>query len=135
MDFEPSPNGRDGRDASGRFAAGNNLGRGNPHGSVVNRLRGVLFESVTDDDLKAVVSKLLTMAKSGDLAAIRELLDRVLGKPTAAVELELSGGCDSLSTDAARVSLAAIRERLLAKADADSVLAEPKSKRKPRRPR
>jgi hypothetical protein len=40
---------------------------------------------VTDDDLCAVIDKLVEMAKEGNLAAIRELLDRTLGRPLAAV--------------------------------------------------
>jgi len=112
MISQPSPNGSNGRASNGTFAKGNTLGQGNPHGSAVNRLRTLLLESVTDDDLKAVVSKLVTMAKGGDLAAIKELFDRLLGKPPAAVEVEVAAG---LSTEESRVSLASIRERLLAK--------------------
>ena len=85
--MEPSPTESNGRDVSGRFSAGNTHAKGNPHARQVNRLRTVLLESVTDADLKSVVSKLVTMAKGGDLAAIKELFDRVLGKPPAAVEV------------------------------------------------
>jgi len=39
-------------------------------------------------DLRAIVAKLVEMAKAGDLAAIRELLDRAIGKPKSTVEVE-----------------------------------------------
>ena len=81
----PLPNGINGRVASGRFAPGNPGGPGNPHGKRTAALRAMVTEAVTDDDLRAVVAKLVELAKGGDLAAIRELLDRTIGKPVAAV--------------------------------------------------
>ena len=48
----------------------------------------MLLDNVTDDDFQAVVTKLVAMAKAGDLTAIRELFDRTMGKPKATVELE-----------------------------------------------
>jgi len=74
---------------AGRFAAGNPGGPGNPHARRVATLRALLFEAVTDDDLRAVVGKLIEQAKGGDLAAIREPLDRTLGKAPAAVALDV----------------------------------------------
>ena len=40
-----------------------------------------------EDDLRQVVTKLVELAKGGDLAAIRELLDRTMGKPVVAVAM------------------------------------------------
>jgi hypothetical protein len=40
-----------------------------------------MLDAVSDDDVRAVTAKLVEKAKSGDLGAIRELLDRVVGKP------------------------------------------------------
>ena len=48
----------------------------------------MLLAEVSDGDYRAVVKKLVALAKKGDLAAIRELLDRLLGKPTLIVEPE-----------------------------------------------
>jgi hypothetical protein len=48
----------------------------------------MLLEALTDDDLQAVVGKLVEMAKGGELAAIRELFDRTLGKPAQTEVLE-----------------------------------------------
>lgn len=44
------------------------------------------MSAVSERDLKAVVKKLLTLAKRGNIAAIRELLDRTLGKSATALE-------------------------------------------------
>ncbi len=74
---EPSPNGRLN---NGRFGIGNGGGPGNPFASQVGKLRSVLLETVTPDDLKAVVVKLVELAKGGDLAAMKLLLDRTCGK-------------------------------------------------------
>jgi hypothetical protein len=85
----PSTNGPNGgRNAGGRFAAGNRGGPGNPHAKRTAAIRGLLLDSVSDDDLRAIIAKLVEMAKDGDLAAARELLDRMLGKPKSTVEIE-----------------------------------------------
>lgn len=72
----------EGRDpTSGRFAAGWRGGGGNPYAKKTAELRAALYATVTPDDIKAVVAKLIILAKEGDVVAIRELLDRTLGKP------------------------------------------------------
>ncbi len=76
----PRPNGANGRDAGGRFAAGNAGGPGNPHAKHVGKLRSALLAAVTEKDMRAIAAKLVTLAKGGDVRAIRELFDRVLGK-------------------------------------------------------
>ena len=76
-DMTPSPNGRT---ASGRFAKGNPGGPGNPHSRRVAALREALLESVTESDIRAVSKALVSKAKGGDIPAVRELLDRLLGK-------------------------------------------------------
>jgi hypothetical protein len=85
----PSTNGANGRDANGRFGKGNAGGPGNPHAKQVAQLRAALFAAVTEDDLKEVVAALLNRAREGDIAAIRELLDRLLGKAPASVEVDV----------------------------------------------
>src|SRR5687768_1674511 len=90
MDADPkapstaAPNGR-GRGA-GSAPAGNRCGRGNPHARRVARLRSALLKAVTPDDLWDVVAALLSQAKAGDVAAAKELFQRLLGPP---VELDL----------------------------------------------
>jgi hypothetical protein len=38
------------------------------------------MRSVTEEDIRAVAEALVLRAKSGDVPAVRELLDRVIGK-------------------------------------------------------
>ncbi|UCD74188.1 MAG: hypothetical protein JSV91_10400 [Phycisphaerales bacterium] len=77
----PSPNGPNGRDDQGRFAKGNPGGPGNPHGEHVGKLRAALLAAVTDRDMQAIAARLVQMAKDGDIQAVRELLNRTIGKP------------------------------------------------------
>jgi hypothetical protein len=95
----PSPNGRS---TNGRFAPGNAGGPGNPHCRRVAQLRAVLLETVTDDDLRAVVQRLVGLAKSGHVPAIRELLDRLLGKSIATVAVEEPNELDFLTREQMR---------------------------------
>jgi hypothetical protein len=83
----PKPTGVNGRSANGQFAHGNKLARGNPNNKKAQELRNALLETVTQDDLVQVTKKLIAMARAGDIHAIKELLDRCLGKPTATIEL------------------------------------------------
>ena len=78
MTNAPSPNGRDGR---GRFVPGWKGGPGNPHAAQVARLRAEMLDAVTPDDMRAIVSRLVELAKGGDVRAIKEVLDRTLGRP------------------------------------------------------
>ena len=125
----PSANGSNGRGAGVRFAVGNAGGPGNPHGRRVAQLRTVLLDAVTDDDLQAIVAKLVEMAKGGDLRATKEVLDRTLGKSPAAVVIEIGGPCEScppsLTTEEVRARLAALDERLKVQLGVDAVIPPP----------
>ena len=83
MDRQPKTNGNNGRGPGGRFAAGNKGGPGNPYARRTARLRAALLQSVKPDDLREVIAALLAQAKAGDVASIRELLQRLLGPPEA----------------------------------------------------
>lgn len=72
----------DHRDSGGRFAKGNPGGPGNPAVREVARLRRALLDAVTEADIREVVGVLIDKAKAGHLPAVRELLDRAIGKPT-----------------------------------------------------
>jgi hypothetical protein len=76
------------RHQSGRFAPGNQAAAGHkhPHATRVFELREGLFSAVTLDDVRDVVKALVTQAKSGDLDAIKVLLDRLFGRPGAALD-------------------------------------------------
>lgn len=77
-----APSGDGGHDPStGRFTPGNPGGRGNPFAKRVAALRSALLDAVTPDDIAAAARALIAKAKSGDVPAIRELLDRCIGKP------------------------------------------------------
>lgn len=78
---QPSPNGSNGRDSSGRFTKGNAGGPGNPLGGQIARLRAALIAAVSEDDMRAVVSKLVEKAQACDTAAAKLLLERYLGRP------------------------------------------------------
>ncbi len=82
MAKSPSPNGGNGRDASGRFTKG---GPGNPFARRVSRLRSLIVQELTDDDLQAIVRKLVADAREGDLPAAKLLLTYAIGKPTEPV--------------------------------------------------
>lgn len=95
MDGDPIdrfPNRANGRDAAGRFTSGCKGGPGNPHMARVARLRQAMFDAVTDADLKAIVKVLVQQAKAGDVVSAKEVLDRLLGKPVAAVQLQDADG-------------------------------------------
>jgi hypothetical protein len=83
---DPSTTGGNGRGSDGRFGPGNRCARGNPHAKKVAQLRGGLLAAVTVRDVRDVARALLRSAKEGDVAAARELLQRLLGPP---VELDL----------------------------------------------
>ena len=59
---------------------------GNPHARRVARLRAELLRAVQPKDVREVVNALLGQAKTGDVAATKELLQRLLGPP---IELDL----------------------------------------------
>jgi len=82
---------RNGRTVSGQFAKGNAGGPGNPHGKRVADLRAALLEAVTPEDIRAVAHTLVKRAKMGEVQAIRELFDRLLGKPQQGGDGDESG--------------------------------------------
>ena len=77
----PSPTGDNGRVPNGRFAAGNQFGRGNPLAKQAQMLRTAMYAAIRPIDLRMVVKKMIELAKAGDVAAARVVLDRALGPP------------------------------------------------------
>jgi hypothetical protein len=90
MDSVPSPNGDNGqaeaRDEKGRFLPGNPGGPGNPHAVAVAAWRKAIVLTVSPADLEAVIRVLLERAKAGEPWAVKELLDRCLGRAPAEAE-------------------------------------------------
>ncbi len=74
-----------GRDARGRFARGNGLGRGNPFARRVAALRSALLEEVDEAKFRRMARDLVEMALQKDLAAIKLVFHYVLGRPTPMV--------------------------------------------------
>ncbi|OPZ98886.1 MAG: hypothetical protein BWY71_01136 [Planctomycetes bacterium ADurb.Bin412] len=93
MTEKPLPNGSNGRDDKGQFTKGNGGGPGNPFAQQVAELRKTLLTAVTPKDLQAVVKALLNQAKEGNIAAVRELLSRLLGPP---VEVDILARLEAL---------------------------------------
>jgi RecB family exonuclease len=73
-----------GRDAHGRFTAGNGAakGRAHPFARKAAALRKAFFDEVKPADMRRVVRTLVTEATGGNLQAARLLLLWVLGKPS-----------------------------------------------------
>lgn len=81
----PSPDGSNsGRDGGGRFTKGNPGGVGNPFAKQVGRLRSAMLKAVTEEDMRAIVAKLVESAKKGNVQAAKEIMNRCLGKPQEA---------------------------------------------------
>ena len=95
----------DGKQADGKFAPGNSIGKkfppgssGNPNGRpkltrLSESLREQLSEISPDADEQTIAEQiaktLIKLALSGDVQAIREIADRTEGKPKQAIDLDL----------------------------------------------
>jgi hypothetical protein len=84
----PSPNGSNGRGRGGKFAPGNKGGPGNPFAARVNAWRTQLAEALSDQEFAGVIQALIQAATAGEPWAVREVLDRSLGKPVEADFIE-----------------------------------------------
>jgi hypothetical protein len=76
----PISNRGDGRDAMGRFGAGNRLGKGGTakYARVLGeRLSVALEKGCRQEDIDEVIAALVKQAKSGDTSAIKLLLERL----------------------------------------------------------
>ena len=74
----PSPSSE--RDARGRFAKGNSGGPGNPYAREVAHVRKLMFATVSDEQIKALILRLLDMAMEGNVPAAKLLLSYLMGK-------------------------------------------------------
>jgi hypothetical protein len=90
--INPSPNGTNGRNTRGQFTKGNPGGPGNPIHSRMAYFRATLLSTVTQEDVRAVALKLTACAKAGEPWAVKEFLDRVMGRAPQTVELIGSEG-------------------------------------------
>ena len=93
---------------NGRFQAGNQAAVG--HSSRSQKIRHVMLEAISEDDVRAVVTKLVALAKAGNLGAAKLLLDRTLGK--VSVGEPPAGGDEPDSTPAIERDMLAITARI-----------------------
>lgn len=77
-EIEP-PKNRDSR--TGRFVKGCKPGPGNPNVRYVASTRARLILAVTEDEFERVVRALFDAAERGERWAVKEVLDRLIGKP------------------------------------------------------
>ncbi len=115
----PSPNGDNGRASNGRFTKNNAGGPGNPFARRVAKLRTVLLDAVTEDDLRDIVRAMVERAKNGDMAAAREILARLVGKPSN------GPNPDRLDFDEQYAEIAAHQVASYARADCSHSAANP----------
>lgn len=80
-------------DAKGKFLKGNKAGKGNPHAAMLARNRKEFIEELerlsNKGNTKAVsiaAKKLMEKVLAGEPWAIREMLDRLMGKPTVNID-------------------------------------------------
>jgi hypothetical protein len=69
------------------FKKGHKLSKGNSLGGKIEKLRAAIVDAVTPADFKSIAKTLVAMAKAGDVAAAKELYDRVLGKSAQTVNV------------------------------------------------
>lgn len=84
------------RDGHGRFVKGNKAAVGNkggrPRRSTEERFLTRLVESVSDDDFDAMIQSAIVLAREkGDIAALRLLLQYLIGMPTEYVKQDIEG--------------------------------------------
>ena len=76
----PSTDGLNGRNENGKFTENNRFGHGNPFAKKTAQLRAALLSAITPDDMIAIIKITIVKARRGQIAAIREVFDRAIGK-------------------------------------------------------
>lgn len=82
-------------DRRGRFAPGNQAWRNRARSDArrVAALRSAAIKAVTADDVAAIMVRLVTLARDGNVPAAKEVLQRLLGPAT---EIDLQGRLSEL---------------------------------------
>jgi hypothetical protein len=81
------PNGDPGRGPDGKFSRGNRHGRGNAVARRGAAYRVELFRAITPAKFREVITTMVTEAVAGEGWAVKEFLDRVLGKAMPMTEM------------------------------------------------
>lgn len=101
---EPTPAPPPGREANGRFGAGNAGGPGRPKGRT-DELQRAAQDAVTPEHVSALMRVALKAGLQGNLQAVRLVLDRVCGKvpdpPAVAAALDIHLPALRTATDCA----------------------------------
>ena len=79
----PSTHGNSDRGKDGRFRAGNRYGKGNPLAGRAAKIRAVLLDKLSPEQAAVIADSLIDKAKKGNLAAVREIFDRTVGRPAS----------------------------------------------------
>lgn len=83
----------DGHRPDGRFAAGNRCATGaNAYTVMGTRIKMALAAALTQERMTAVLDKLFDAARAGEPWAIREVLDRCIGRPAQTLVTEDAEG-------------------------------------------
>src|SRR5438105_9372377 len=90
----PAQTPANGHDAKGRWAKGNKGGPGNPFARQVAKLRQVILNRLTEEDLLAITEALLAKAKEGSVGAAKLLLAYGIGKPASAPDPDRLDGAE-----------------------------------------
>lgn len=89
-----------GRGSDGKFLPGNHCSKGgNKMARKTRALRSTLLRSVNSKDMRQIIDVLITKAKKGNLIAIREIFDRVLGRPLEADIIEKVEALEQIITE------------------------------------
>jgi len=78
----------EGRKADGTFASGNQAARGNQGRKAAAEFQKTLYESVTPESFKTVLAGLIEEAMNREPWAVKELLDRLLGKARQSIDVD-----------------------------------------------
>ena len=78
-----------GKNSRGQFIKGNKCSVGNKShtNEKAKALKNALIEAVTEKDIQIISKKLMAKAKQGDVAAAKELFDRLWGRAKQEVDL------------------------------------------------
>src|SRR4051812_15534595 len=87
MTMSPVNHGSNGRLERGQFAPGNRFASGNPNHKRMYDLRARLLDAVDEEAMARIGKKLVELAESGDLEAVKILFGYVIGRPAPAVEV------------------------------------------------
>lgn len=107
-------NGRD--PENGKFREGNTFSRGNKGGQgrgvtkQMQRVKQMIADCVTDQDVKDTYAELMKLVRSGDLGAIHEFFDRAAGKAHQVVDVETTSGV-SVSIDDIKTAILTVIDK------------------------